>query len=87
MGRHADKARSTYFDDPFVTNEEYGRLVEEADAQDQREETEREVTEQPCGCPIEYHLADCDGRRAPTKDDILERYGHLDVDDWPDSYD
>lgn len=46
-----------------------------------------EPTERPCGCPLEYHLADCDGRRAPTKDDYLDMYSHLDVDDWPDSYD
>ena len=43
--------------------------------------------ERPCGCPgdpSDPHLADCSGTRAPTKQDYLDAYGHLDVDDWPD---
>lgn len=38
----------------------------------------------PCGC-VDYHMADCDGSRAMTKDDYLDLYGNFDsVDDWPD---
>ena len=39
----------------------------------------------PCGC-VDYHMADCDGSAAPTKNDYLEMYSDLDVEDWPESY-
>lgn len=41
----------------------------------------------PCGC-VDYHMADCDGSAAMSKDDYLDLYsGYDSVDDWPDSYD
>lgn len=40
---------------------------------------------QHCGCPLEYHLADCDGTKARTKEDYLEYYSQFDsMDDVPD---
>ena len=37
----------------------------------------------PCGC-VDYHMADCDGTRAMTKDDYLDLYAGSYPDDWPD---
>ena len=37
----------------------------------------------PCGC-VDYHMADCDGGRAMTKDDYLDLYAGSYPDDWPD---
>ena len=38
----AQDAREAYMDDPWITNEEYGRLVEEADLADQHREWQEE---------------------------------------------
>lgn len=43
MTTHADKVRGELLDDPFVSNEDYGRLVAEADEQDQRDEWAAEL--------------------------------------------
>jgi len=51
---HADRAREAYRDDPFVSNEEYGRLVEEADQQDQQDELDAEREPEPAG-PFYVH--------------------------------
>ena len=37
----------------------------------------------PCGC-VDYHMADCDGSAAMTKDDYLDLYAGSYPDDWPD---
>jgi hypothetical protein len=29
---------------------------------------------QPCGCPVEYHLPDCEARRALTKAEYMQAY-------------
>lgn len=42
MAREADAVREALWDDPFVTDAEYGRLVAEADESDQRREWEAE---------------------------------------------
>lgn len=84
---HADKARETYRDDPFVSNEEYGRLVEEADQQDQQEEFEAEREPLECldgpeGCSgaIEYRTAlSPSGRAFPRCDKHWE--ARLDKED------
>ena len=41
--READIVREALFDDPFVDNETYGRLVEEAAEQDERNAWAAEV--------------------------------------------
>ena len=43
---------------------------------------------QPCGCPMDYHMADCDGTPAEThtKEYWLERMAQTDID-YVDMYD
>lgn len=43
----ADKVREELFDDPFVSNEDYGRLVEEAAEADERKSWAGEMDEMP----------------------------------------
>lgn len=44
-----------------------------------------DADERPCGCPWEYHLADCDGTRSMSKDEYMEVYSRYDsMDDVPD---
>lgn len=38
------------------------------------EEMMEEIDSQRCGCPLDYHLADCRGYREPTKDDYLRMW-------------
>jgi hypothetical protein len=42
MEREADRVREELRDNPFVSNEDYGRLVEEAADADERREWEAE---------------------------------------------
>jgi hypothetical protein len=46
---------------------------------------------QECGCPMEYHLADCDGTPAHThtKEYWLNQMAHNDIDgvDYYDGFD
>lgn len=70
--READKVRETYRDDPTVSNEEYGRMVEDADRADEAREWEAEAPERDAdywaeftweneheaGCPIIEQRAD-----------------------------
>jgi len=51
MCREADVVREALRDDPFVTNEDYGRLVEEAADADERRSLEAERGEPVCNCP------------------------------------
>lgn len=43
--KEVDKVREAYWDDPTVSNQDYGKMVEDADKADQVKEWDKEVSD------------------------------------------